>query len=195
MKKILPLVAANLTFTAAVAPAAVIQFDAGAPLNVVDAGGFTGTSTVGSNPYTQAIIFFSISGLIPDPLSSPFSISNIFLKGDGITGSLTFGNVLIEGNSFYSTIAVNLDTSLSTINFSNSLVSFDLSDGNVINEGAEFSVFVQYRSAAPQFFNTLTSPDGPTFAAVPEPGTYSLLMLAGIGFAAHRRRLRAKTAD
>lgn len=194
MKKLFALVALA-SFAFASAHAAII-FNPANPLSVVDEGGFTGTSTVGANPYSQARVLFSFSGLNPDPLPASFQISNISLKGPGITTSLSFSDVTVSGNGFSLTGWLNLNSTLSTVDLVGSLVSFDLPGGNVISDGADLSVFVRYASA--NEFNVLTSTTGPIFeaqasAAVPEPGTWTaaVLLAGGAAFARWRKRKSA----
>jgi hypothetical protein len=188
--------AAALTLSSA---QAVIIYNPANPLNVVDESGFTGTSTVGSNFYSQARVLFSFSGLNPDPLLSSFQISNISLEGPGISTSLSFADVTISGNGFSLTGWVNLDSTLSTVDLVGSLVSFNLPGGNVINDGAVLSVFVRYASA--NEFNVLTSTTGPIFQAqdagpapIPEPGTWAAAALLAAGAAYARRRKCTKVA-
>jgi hypothetical protein len=168
MKKfVIFLAAAALAATSA---HAAIIFNPASPFSAVDEGGFTGTSTVGANPYSQARVLFSFAGLNPDPLPSSFQISNISLEGPGISTSLSFADVTV-------------------------LVSFDLPGGNVINDGADLSVFVRYASA--NEFNVLTSTTGPIFEAqnagpapIPEPGTWAaaVLLAGGAAYARWRKR-------
>jgi hypothetical protein len=188
--------AAALTLSSA---QAVIIYNPANPLNVVDESGFTGTSTVGSNFYSQARVLLSFSGLNPDPLLSSFQISNISLEGPGISTSLSFADVTISGNGFSLTGWVNLDSTLSTVDLVGSLVSFNLPGGNVINDGAVLSVFVRYASA--NEFNVLTSTTGPIFqvqdagpAPIPEPGTWAAAALLAAGAAYARRRKCTKVA-
>lgn len=195
MKTILSILAATLV--AATSAQAVIVFNPANPLFVDDEGGFTGTSSVGSNPYSQARLLFSFSGLNPDPLPASFQITNILLKGPGITTTLSFGPVTITGNGFALSGWVNLNTSLLNVDLSSALVSFDLPGGGVINDGAEMSVFTRYASA--NEFNVLTSTTGPIFAAeapaaVPEPGTWAAAALLAGGAAFMRWRKRAKVS-
>jgi hypothetical protein len=133
MKK-LALFLATAALAATSAHAAII-FNPANPFSAVDEGGFTGTSTVGANPYSQARVLFSFSGLNPDPLPSSFQISNISLEGPGISTSLSFADVTVSANGFALTGWVNLDSTLSTVDLVGSLVSFDLPGGNVINDG------------------------------------------------------------
>jgi hypothetical protein len=190
MKKIIPLLALLSLLTVANARAAVIEFDPAQPLNVVNQGGFVGTFNPSQN-YTRALVVFEFTGLNPNPLATPFLITNIKLTGDGITGSLSFADLTITENDFFATEAVNLTTATNSLNFANSLVSFDLPGSSVINDGAVVSILVQYRNNSGLQVNT--SDDGPVFEAIPEPSTYALLLLAGFGLAAHRWRRRSKT--
>jgi hypothetical protein len=196
MKK-LALFLATAALAATSAHAAII-FNPANPFSAVDEGGFTGTSTVGANPYSQARVLFSFSGLNPDPLPSSFQISNISLEGPGISTSLSFADVTVSANGFALTGWVNLDSTLSTVDLVGSLVSFDLPGGNVINDGADLSVFVRYASA--NEFNVLTSTTGPIFEAqnagpapIPEPGTWAAaaLLVGGAAYARWRKRKSA----
>lgn len=189
--KKLSLLAAASLFLSATAPAATIEFNPTLPLNVVNQGGFSGSSSI-AGEYTRANVAFLFSGLNPSPLASSFFITNINLVGNGITGSLAFADVQITGNGLFSTAAVNLSAPISSMNFVNSLVSFDV-PANVVNVDSSFSVFIQYRDNID--FQVITSAGGvlaPTYQAVPEPSTYALLALTAAGLAAHRWRKRSK---
>jgi len=184
MKKSLALFAVAVLGIVATAPAAII-FNPANPTFIDDAGGFAGTSSVAVNPYTQARLVFTFSGLNPSPLPSSFQITNILLKGDGITGSLSYGSVTFTANETKTTAYVNLSSSVFNLNFANNLVSFDLPGGNVISDGAQLSVFVRYASADLES-NIQTSPTGPIFEAqnvgpepIPEPGTWAAAALLG----------------
>jgi hypothetical protein len=190
MNKILPLFAAAMLGIVATAPAVII-FNPADPLSVVDQDGFTGGTTGAEDPFVQALVRFTFSGLNPDPLSSSFEISGISLQGDGISGSLTFSSITITGNGSAATTYVSLSNPVSTFDFANSRVSFNLPGGGVINDDAQFTVTVRYRSGVE--FDQLTSSTGPIFEAVPEPSTYALLALAAVGLAAYRWRQRVKS--
>jgi hypothetical protein len=189
MKKAIPLLALISFLTVATAPAAIL-FNPANPLSVVDEGGFTGSVTGAEDPFVEALVRFSFSGLNPSPLSSSFQISGISLEGDGISTSLSFSNVTITGNGSFSTSFVSLNNSISNLNFANTRVSFNLPGGGVINDGALLTVTARYRSGVE--LDQLTSSTGPTFEAVPEPSTYALLALAAVGLAAYRWRQRSK---
>lgn len=195
MKKVAAILSV-VFFACAVPSQAVIIFNPANPLNVVDEGTFTGTSTVGANPYSQARLLFSFSNLNPSPLPASFQISNISLKGPGITTSLSFADVTVSDNGFSATGWVNLDTTLTTVDLVGALVSFDLPGGDAINDGADLSVLVRYASA--NEFNVLTSTTGPIFqaqasTAVPEPGTWAAaaLLAGGAAFIRWRKRKSA----
>jgi hypothetical protein len=194
MKTFFSLIAAA-TFAISSAQGAII-FNPANPLFVDDEGGFTGTSTVGSNPYSQARLLFSFTSLNPDPLPSSFQITNILLKGPGITTTLSFADVSVTGNGFFLSGFVNLNATLLNVDLTSALVSFDLPGGNVINDGAELSAFVRYASA--NEFNVLTSTTGPIFdaqasQAIPEPGTWAAaaLLAGGAAFVRWRKRKKA----
>jgi hypothetical protein len=190
---------ALLTVTAAllfVADArAVIVFNPTNPLNVVDEGGFTGTGTSAGDPYEAVRLRFNFSGLNPSPLPASFQISNIFLKGPGITTSLSLGSITITGNGnspFTSLVALN--STVPSLNFAtgNVEVSFDVPAG-VINDGASFTTAVTY--ATFDFAQVSTSATGPIFQAqnaapIPEPGTWAAaaLLVGGAAYARWRKR-------
>lgn len=183
--------------TLASAPAAII-FNPTNPLSVADEGGFVGSSLGVADPYSQVQVRFNFSGLNPDPLPSSFQITNISLKGDGITTSLSFSDITITGNGTTATAYVNLNTTLTDVFLANNLVSFDLPGGNVITDGALISLAVRYASSAPDFNNVITSSTGPIFdaqasTAVPEPGTWAAAALLA-GGAAYARWRKRKTA-
>lgn len=187
-----------LTLLATSAPAAII-FNPANPLNVVDQGGFTGTGTSAGDPYEAVRLRFNFSGLNPSPLPSSFQISNIFLKGPGITTSLSLGSITITGNGnspFTSLVALN--STVPSVNFATGgvVVSFDVPAG-VINDGASFLTSVTYSTF--DFAQTSTSATGPIFQAqnaapIPEPGTWAAaaLLLGAAGYVRWRRRQAAR---
>jgi hypothetical protein len=194
MKKLLTLVAsASIAFSCA---NAAIIFNPANPLNVVDQGGFTGSVTGATNPFDQALVRFTFTGLNPNPLLSSFQISGISLKGDGITTSLSFSPITITENKSEVTSFVSLNSPISNLDFANSFVSFNLPGGDVINDGAQFTVTVRYRNSAEG--DQFTSNTGPIFEAqsaapIPEPGTWAAaaLLVGGAAFARWRKRKSA----
>jgi MYXO-CTERM domain-containing protein len=195
MSKSLSLFAAALLGILATAPAAII-FNPDNPLNVVDQGGFTGISTSPGGPYSQALVRFTFSGLNPAP-TTPFVISNISLKGPGIASSISFANLTISNNIQYQTGYVSLDSTLSAVDFSNILVSFDL-PGGAMNYGASFAMAIRYADSTDDQRGTSTT--GPIFEAqnigpepIPEPGTWAAaaLLVGGAAFMRWRRRQTA----
>lgn len=193
MKTFLSILAASLV--AATSSQAVIVFNPANPLFVDNQGGFAGSATIGGT-FVNARVQFVFTGLT---LPTSFQISNILLKGDGITGSLSFSNINITANGTTTAGPVNLTTPISSFNFTNSLVDFDLPGGSVINDGAEFLVRLQYRDIDSDF--VITSTTGPTFKAqnagpepIPEPGTWAAAALLAGGAAFARWRKRAKSS-
>jgi MYXO-CTERM domain-containing protein len=195
MKKTVSLFAAAMLGIAVTAPAAII-FNPENPTSVVDQDGFTGSFNPATN-YSMAFVFFDFSGLNPAP---SFDITNITLQGDGITGSLSFNDLTINGDGLFAAGPVNLTTPTNVLNFANSRLSFDLPGNNAINDGATFSVLLQYRSANQLQLNT--SETGPIFEAqnsgpgpepIPEPGTWAAaaLLVGGAAFMRWRRRQTA----
>jgi MYXO-CTERM domain-containing protein len=196
MKKILPLFAAAMLGIVATAPAVII-FNPDNPLNVVDQGGFTGISTSPGGAYNQALVRFTFSGLNPAP-TTPFVISNIFLKGPGIGSSISFGSLTISDNIAYQTAYVSLGGStVQSVDFEDVTVSFDVPK-EVMNYGASFSMAVRYADATDDQRGTSTT--GPVFEAqnvgpepIPEPGTWAAaaLLVGGAAFMRWRRRQTA----
>jgi len=196
MKKVLSLLV--LSLLAISSAQAVIVFNPANPLNVVDEGGFTGTGTSAGDPYEAVRLRFNFTGLNPSPLPSSFQISNIFLKGPGITTSLSLGSITITGNGnspFTSLVALN--STVPALNFATGgvEVSFDVPAG-VINDGASFSTAVTY--ATFDLSQVSTSATGPIFQAqnaapIPEPGTWAAaaLLAGGAAFARWRKRKSA----
>ena len=195
MKKTFALIAAA-TLAISSAQGAII-FNPANPLNVVDEGGFTGTGTSAGDPYEAVRLRFNFSGLNPIPLPASFQISNIFLKGPGITTSLSLGSITITGNGNSPfTSLVPLNSTVPALNFAtdNVEVSFDVPAG-VINDGASFTTFVTY--ATLDFDQVSTSTTGPIFQAqnvgpapIPEPGTWAAAALLAGGAAFMRWRKR-----
>jgi len=181
---------AALTLSSAAASAQTNQFNPTSPVNFVDQGGFTGTFTPpATEPFVQARLFFSFSGLVPSPLSTPFSITNISLEGPGIASSLSFSSINITGNGNFSTALQSLNNNVASLNFVESLVTFS-TPGGVINDGAAFTVRVQYSDASLTQVGTSSIV---VYEAVPEPSTYALLVVSALGLAAHVIRRRQRT--
>jgi len=122
---------------------AAIIFNPANALNVVDEGGFTGTISAGGSGYEQARLIFNFSGLS----TASFQISNISLKGPGITSSLSFPSLTIAGNGESLSSLVALNTNVSSLNFATDgvTVSFNVLAG-VVNDGASFEVDVSYQT-------------------------------------------------
>ena len=196
MKKLLTLVAsASIAFSCA---NAAIIFNPANPLFVDDQGGFSGIGTSAGDPYDVVRLRFNFSGLNPSPLPSSFQISNILLKGPGITTFLSLGSITITGNGNSPfTSLVLLNSTVPSVNFATDgvEVSFDVPAG-VINDGASFTAAVTY--ATTDFAQTSTSASGPIFQAqnaapIPEPGTWAAaaLLVGGAAFARWRKRKSA----
>ena len=174
-------VSAALAMISASATATTISFNPSQPLVVTDAGGFTGSTTLQTG-YSKAQIFFDFSGLSAE--LADFQISNIVLKGDGITGSLNYSPVTITDNNIFGTGFINLTTGITNLDFANSKVSFSIA-GEKLNLNSQFSIFVQYSSS--NGFQQNTSSGGNLYAAVPEP---SATLLSGLGLLLFFRRRR-----
>ena len=190
MKKTFALIAAA-TFAISSAQGAIV-FNPANPLTVVDQGGFTGTSVSPGDPYSQALLRFTFSGLNPNPLPASFQITGISLEGPGITTSISFADLTITGNGAFQTGYVSLNSSVPSLNFANVSVSLNLT-GGVINDGATFSMAARYADAIDD--QRGTSATGPIFnadtaAAIPEPGTWAAAALLAGGAAFMRWRKR-----
>lgn len=197
MKKLLALTAAAILSIGSAQSAIIVNFDPALALNVDDQGGFTGIGTSAGDPYDAVRLRFNFSGLNPSPLPSSFQISNILLKGPGITTSLSLGPVTItaNGNSPFTSLVL-LNSAVPAVNFATDgvEVSFDVPAG-VINDGASFTLAVTY--ATQDFAQTSTSASSPIFTAqsaapIPEPGTWAAaaLLVGGAAFMRWRRCLK-----
>lgn len=190
MKRILTIVVAAIIVLCTAQ--ATIVFNPANPLNVVDQDGFTGSFTP-DNPYVVARIGFNFSGLNPSPLPASFVISNISLEGPGITTSLAFSDITITGNGIVRTAFANLNSSVPSLNFASSRVSFSL-PGGFINDGASFLLNIQYRDSLEEQLNTSTgvffAAQDPGPAPIPEPGTWAAaaLLAGGAGYVRWRKR-------
>jgi hypothetical protein len=147
--------------------------------NVVDRTGFTGTFSP-DNPYVRARVGFSLSG----SWATPVTLSNIFLKGQGITTPLSFGDFQVDSvgsNRF--TNFILLDSSVSNLDFTYSSISFDMPANSAL-DGAQLQAFIQYQDS--NQFQTNTSSGNFLTTAVPGP-----LPLLGLGAAiGYSRKLR-----
>ena len=101
------------------------QFDPTSVTNVQNAGRFTGTPAFDPpDMVSQAYVRFAING----SWISPVTITGISISGDGlnapkaISGSVT----LTTNNTWVYSNVVSLDSSLSSINWANSTVSFTI---------------------------------------------------------------------
>jgi hypothetical protein len=145
----------------------------------VDQEGFTGIFNP-DDPYTRARIRVSVLNLT----SANFDITNVLLKGPGISGSLNFGTIQTTGTSNVFTNFLDLNSSVDPLNFAASSLSFDLPAG--INVGAIVRFAIQYQDTGENQTNTSNT----LFVeAVPEPSTFVLASMAlGLcGIAAARR--------
>jgi len=193
MKKLLALTAAAILSIGSARSAIIVNFDPALPFEAEDQGGFTGGTTGVDDPFVEALVRFTFAGLNP----TSFQISGILLKGDGITTSLSFSPITITGNGTVLTSFVSLSNPVSVLDFANSRVSFTLPGGGVINDDAQLTVTVRYRSGVE--FDQLTSSTGPIFEAqasqpIPEPGTWAAAALLVGGAAFMRWRKRATVA-
>ncbi|MGA1539414.1 MAG: hypothetical protein ACO39C_03225, partial [Chthoniobacterales bacterium] len=109
----------------------------------------------------------------------------------GITTSLSFANINVTGDGFARTAWTNLNSSVASLDFANSSLSFSL-PGGVVNVGSSFDVTVSYRDASEGQVGT----SGPltytasNVAPIPEPGTWAaaVLLAGGAAYARWRKR-------
>lgn len=158
-------------------------FNPGTASTPTDVGNF---NNVVAGTFTKAKVQFNLSNFT----GSPFSLTGISIKGDGITGSLSFGNVPFNADGNFETGFVNLTTpiSASTVNFSNSSISFTI-PGGLINDGAVLEASLQYSPANGSIpASAFSTPAFITTASVPGP-----LPLVGAGVAfGFSRKLRRR---
>lgn len=163
--------------------------------NLEDRSGFTGEfSPPGglTNLYTKARIQFKFTG----SWFTPFTLSNLSLKGDGITSSLAFPEKLVifttpeyDDNR---TIWGALNTSLMHLNFANSKLSLRIPAG-VAEKGATLEARIQYSSGDAIDVSQLNSSGGNFFTIAVKPEVPTPLPLVGAGLAlAYSRRLRSR---
>jgi hypothetical protein len=164
--------------------------------NVANRGGFTGEFTPPPNPlnaYNQVRLQFRFTGA----WTTPFTLDQLSVTGDGITSSLSIPSKIInfatndfdDNNSLWAA----LDTNINQLNFSNSLLSLRIPDG-VAPSGATLEARIQYRSVNEAQLNSSGS-NFLTRAFIPSevPGPLPIVG-AGVGLAFSRRlrgRIRA----
>jgi len=161
---------------------AIITFNPATPTTFTDETGFVGSSTIPSGGYTRVRVLFDVAGL----LTPNFDLSSIFVKGDGITGSLSLGQVTTDGNDFVVAGPGTIPALLS-VDFTNSSLSFGIPAG--MNIGTSIAASIQYSNA--NSTQVITS-DPIVFVAVPEPSALELALgAAGLFSVACVRRRRA----
>ena len=179
--------------------ATCLKFDPITESNLEDRMGFTGqfSPNVAQDPlnaYNQVRLQFRFTGA----WTVPFTLDELAVKGDGITSKLSLPNKVInfatpdydDNQSAWAT----LNTSISSLNFANSLLSLRIPQG-VAPAGATLEARIQYRSING---SQLNSSGGNYYTiAIEQPSTVPgplPIMGAGLGFAFSRRlrcRIRA----
>ena len=167
-------------------------FTGDSPSTPTGVGGFSGTlSLSGAQVLNRFRVNFKVAGYT----GSPFSLTGISVAGDGIIGSpLVVPDVTGIGNGTTVSSFVNLSTSISSLDYTNSTISFAIPSG--INTGSSITAELFYASTAetggiPD--NSLTSDSDFTTTAVPGPLP---LLGAGAAFGFSRTlRKRIKAAD
>lgn len=166
-------------------------FDPTSISNVVDRGNFTGVITP-PNPYVQVRLQFQITGV----WTTPFIINNISLAGDGIVTPISFADKSIgPGTSFDDNQLpfATLPNSLSSVNFANSLISFNI-PANAASGGASITARIQYSNVGGSQINSSEGNFTATaIGGTPVPGPLPLLGAgAAFGFSRNMRRRIAK---
>lgn len=169
-------------------------FDPSTISNPTAIGGFDGSLTLASG---QQLNRFRIRFKIANYIGAGFTLDNIFLSGDGITGSKAVPSVNIPANGGSGTTSssyVILDTALTngmTLNYNNSAITFRIPVG--LNASTSITSELFYASTSetdnvPD--NSLTSGSDFTTIATVVPGPLPLLG-AGVAFA-YSRKLRRR---
>ncbi|MFM7266056.1 MAG: hypothetical protein ACKOZW_10810 [Cyanobium sp.] len=177
--------------------ATCLTFNPLTPSSVLDRGGFTGDFSPppgALNAYSQVRLQFRFTGA----WTTPFTLDQLSVKGDGIISSLSIPSKIInfatndfdDNNSAWAT----LNTNINQLNFANSLLSLRIPDG-VAPDGATLEARIQYRSVNQAQLNSsgsnfFTAADIPTPPPSDVPGPLPILG-AGIGLA-YSRRLRGR---
>ena len=175
---------------------ACTTFDPSSITSPTGISGFSGTFNPTQYTYSRAHIQFQLTGA----WATPFTISGIKLTGQGIATQLSFSNKTIadlidpsfDGNQ---TAFINLDTPLSSLDFSQNTISFDLPPG-IAPIGATISARIQYSDSTGANINSsnnsfLTTSADPSSVPGPLP-----LLGAGAAFGFSRTlRKRIKSAD
>jgi hypothetical protein len=103
------------------------------------AGTFGTSGTSAGTDYSHAILYAEVSGFS----GSAFNLSAFSLTGNGITSSLAgFGNINISGNGPAFSSSVLLDTSVMTVNFTQSTLSFSIPSG--VSPGTSLILRIRY---------------------------------------------------
>jgi hypothetical protein len=171
-------------------------FNPSTTTNIQGYDAFTGAFTP-PVPYTKARVQFAFTGA----WTTPFTISNISITGDGITTGLSFANKTISDltepgfDAPHQTAYVDLNSSVNSFDFSNSTITFTF-PGGVAPLGGTISARIQYSSADGSQLNTsggnfLSTASGPP---VPTPGPLPILGAgAAFGFSRSMRRRIAQS--
>lgn len=181
--------------------ATCLTFDPLTDSNLAGRSGFTGEFSPPAGPgnaYNQVRIQFRFTG----PWTTPFNLSNLSVKGDGISAGSCLGGcsvgfpdkaIIFATNDYDDNSSAwgSLSTNISTLNFANSKLSLRIPAG-VAPAGATLEARIQYRSVNQAQLNSsggnFLTTSAPPSDTVPGPLP---LMGAGLGFA-FSRRLRGR---
>jgi hypothetical protein len=174
--------------------ATCLSFDPSTPSNVLERDGFTGVFSPPPSPgnaYGEVRLQFKFTGA----WTTPFTLDNLSVQGDGITSSLSIPSKIINfaSNDYddHNSAWAMLDTNISQLDFANSLMSLRIPDG-VAPAGATLEARIQYRSVNG---SQLNSSGGNFFtkAVVPSPFVPGPLPIVGAGVGlAFSRRMRGR---
>jgi hypothetical protein len=166
-------------------------FDPTTTSTPTDVGGFTGSGNNAAT-YDKAKLRITFTGT-PVPLT----FSNFFLKGQGITSSLSFGNLTATTSGLRAEsafITLNNSVSGNVLDFSQNTVSFDIPSG--VSLGSSLTIDVQYADTLENNVNTSVNDFTTTASSPPAvPGPLPLLGAgAAFGFSRTlRKRIKAST--
>jgi hypothetical protein len=155
--------------------------------SVVDTGGFFGMLM--GPTLTKARILFATNG----NWQIPFTLSGITLKGDGITTSLAFPDLIVTPSSSWETNLtsfVDLPSPVTSYDYKNSKLSFTIPAGAANTSGnySSISARILYADASSMGFASTTRVQSTAITFIPSP-----LPLMGTASAfAFSRKLRSR---
>jgi hypothetical protein len=91
--------------------------------------------------YTSAKLIFRVSDL---PANTAITVSNIVVRGDGITNTLNIPSTVIDSTRFISTDLQPVNVPGSSFDSLNNRVSFDIEVDGELTTGTTLSYYFQY---------------------------------------------------